>query len=530
VSIGDNSRAVGFNALSIASDSLAIGLQSVAIGHDAKTNADYSIALGAQTKAKRSNSIAIGIQAIANGSNAVALGGYSEATGNNSTALGFLSKAYGGTSVALGGATANGHGSFAVGQESDSYGNRSMALGYEVYTNAVGAVAIGSGTKEGSITYRMSNSNSNSLAVGFNSNIPTLFVGTSAGRDTTGNVGVGTVKPDAKLDVAGVIKSDAIIADNGNFVSIDASYADIDDIETNNLNTVSLSTASLKVGIQHRNHSANTLMSGLNNLITPNNDNSVAIGERNNTAARAAATIGYANVVASVDSNDENGNTQAIAPIALGYKNVAKGTGSIAMGAYNHANANNSIAIGKHTSVNAEDSIVLGHDITNNHGNSLLIGFEESKALFATTGLKITKEIKAQEQRLEDYEFYVDYYTTLMESNPNYRWLKRYIDNWEKYTIPAIKEELADLVRKGDDEPRVGINTEEPKRSLHISGVMRLEPIDKAPLDPSPGDIFMHESGALCVYMKIEPYVTNSWRKTTISGQWEKIVGEGDCL
>ena len=43
------------------------------------------------------------------------------------------------------------------------------------------------------------------MKIGFNSNIPTLFVGSSAGVGTTGNVGIGTTSPSQKLEVNGRI-------------------------------------------------------------------------------------------------------------------------------------------------------------------------------------------------------------------------------------------------------------------------------------------------------------------------------------
>src|SRR5690606_23322670 len=44
-----------------------------------------------------------------------------------------------------------------------------------------------------------------SLMVGFNSNAATLFVGTANGGNTIGNVGIGTIDPQAALEVNGEI-------------------------------------------------------------------------------------------------------------------------------------------------------------------------------------------------------------------------------------------------------------------------------------------------------------------------------------
>ncbi|MCB0405450.1 MAG: right-handed parallel beta-helix repeat-containing protein, partial [Bdellovibrionales bacterium] len=65
-----------------------------------------------------------------------------------------------------------------------------------------------------------------------------------------------------------------------------------------------------------------------------------------------------------------------------------------------------------------------------------------------------------------------------------------------------------------DDNGNVGIGTTEPKRTAHISGVMRLEPQTQAPAAPANGDIYFHQSGALCVY-------SNS--------RWEKLNQSGSC-
>jgi hypothetical protein len=62
----------------------------------------------------------------------------------------------------------------------------------------VQAMVIGNGVRE---TQRLINNTSNSLAIGFNSTIPTLFVSSASGANTTGNVGIGTTAPQAKLHI-----------------------------------------------------------------------------------------------------------------------------------------------------------------------------------------------------------------------------------------------------------------------------------------------------------------------------------------
>ena len=60
----------------------------------------------------------------------------------------------------------------------------------------------------------------------------------------------------------------------------------------------------------------------------------------------------------------------------------------------------------------------------------------------------------------------------------------------------------------------LGLGGAAPQRTLHVNSVMRLEPTNLVPANPSKGDIFMHRSGAACVF----------------TGQiWEKMNVTGSC-
>lgn len=82
---------------------------------------------------------------------------------------------------------------------SSAQGLSSLAIGTRVWTTgaADNAIIIGSG----SVAASMSNNIANSLMVGFNSNIPTLFIGAASGINTIGRVGVGTTNPRANFQV-----------------------------------------------------------------------------------------------------------------------------------------------------------------------------------------------------------------------------------------------------------------------------------------------------------------------------------------
>ena len=149
-------------------DDANIGSHSFAAG-GWTTNArgNFSVALGDDTSTgfAGTSAFAAGSQSQANGTVSIALGDVAVATGDHSHAYGSSATANGGFSTAMG---------FYVTAD----GNSSMVLGRGVNNGA-----------------RLGNGIDNSLAVGFNSTIPTVFVGPSAGAGKTGNVGVGTSTP-----------------------------------------------------------------------------------------------------------------------------------------------------------------------------------------------------------------------------------------------------------------------------------------------------------------------------------------------
>lgn len=95
--------------------------------------------------------------------------------------------------------------SFSVGYYAKANASSALALGRYVKSQATNAMVIGSGTGN-TDTKTLINKTPNSLMVGFNSSVPTLFVSNSSGFNSTGKVGIGNViNPESKLH----IKSDA---------------------------------------------------------------------------------------------------------------------------------------------------------------------------------------------------------------------------------------------------------------------------------------------------------------------------------
>ncbi|MDA0773125.1 MAG: hypothetical protein O3C63_09325 [Cyanobacteria bacterium] len=521
IAIGNFSTANGQNALSILSASMADGREAIAIGDETIAQGDTTIAIGSSAEAKENYALAIGSEAKAEGQFTTAIGRIANAQRDYATAIGVSSNAVGRYATSLSG-NAQADFALALGTSSNAIGKRSISIGVNTHAENPGSLAMGEmvssfadnaftigrgyHTNSGGMS-SLVNSTQNSLIVGFNSSTPTLFVGDSVSNGNTGSVGIGTINPSAKLDVAGNMKVQETISAKSLQIQKNARIGSV--IVNKTLSAGKLASDSIVAGTLTSSLIVNHGLFASGGVNSVSGEGSATIGMRNRSEGNSAITLGYKNMAVRTIEKASGQPEEAKGPVALGYENIARGTGSIAMGSSNKAEAEHSIAIGQHATANGESSIVIGHDITNNHENSLLIGFQESTAIFATTGLTMTKRMKDLERNITNLESRIEYYSPYAA---RYAWLKAHIDRWIG-NVENYKTELAELMGKSGNQPRVGINTNEPKRSLHISGVMRLEPLPEAPINPAPGDIFMHKSGALCVYIQ----------------SWEVIAGSGSC-
>lgn len=108
----------------------------------------------------------------------------------------------------------------AIGNFSSGAGLHSLAIGRHAVTtvNATNSIAMGSGAGQ----IPMVLNQANSLGIGFNSDIPTLYVGPSSGLGTTGSVGIGTTSPVSKLHIRNTqatglptLPEDFVVVENG---------------------------------------------------------------------------------------------------------------------------------------------------------------------------------------------------------------------------------------------------------------------------------------------------------------------------
>jgi len=196
----ENPDSVGENSFTSGYESKAIGQYSQALGYKAIARGEYSTAIGLNAVANNRNSFAFGEGTKAIGGLSTAIGYYTTASGLSSYANGYCSVASGNPSTALGSATlASGNFSTAMGFYSKARGSSTTAMGYntdapsycETVIGAYNTIYVPLGEYEWKPTDR-------------------LFVignGTSSLRSDaltvlkSGNVGIGTSAPSAKLEI-----------------------------------------------------------------------------------------------------------------------------------------------------------------------------------------------------------------------------------------------------------------------------------------------------------------------------------------
>lgn len=197
---GDYSAAFGYFAEATGDYSFSLGSTSKAIGN-------YSFAHGYQSEARGDYSVAMGYRAIADtgASAAFSVGSDTVASGNNSAAFGIQSVASGAQSFAVGNITqATGDNSFTMGFDSIAAADTAIAMGYWVESRAANAITMGRGIDDAN---PIVNNTANSLMIGFNSDVPTFFVGPGDGTSgSIGNVGIGTASPQRALHVDDVMR------------------------------------------------------------------------------------------------------------------------------------------------------------------------------------------------------------------------------------------------------------------------------------------------------------------------------------
>lgn len=186
-STGNANNGSGPYSFSNGTGNITIGANSAGIGSVNTTSGINSLALGSNNSSSGSNSITFGYQNTASNSYSLSGGYKSISSGAYGISLGYFSKA-----------------------ESIF----SLSIGRYVKSSNTNSHVIGTGNNA---SYYLDNNIPNSLMIGYNSNIPTLFISPSVGNNQIGKVGIGTTNVNCgsncdgySLFVIGGIKTELI--------------------------------------------------------------------------------------------------------------------------------------------------------------------------------------------------------------------------------------------------------------------------------------------------------------------------------
>ena len=188
------------NAMATQWDDPNIGGYSAAFGQDALASGGWSMATGSGTTASGVGACAFGTATIASGIGAFAFGPQNAiASGDGSFAGGYSVSATNRASFVFGeNAFATGPFATCFGTAAQATGQLSYAFGSFITASATNSNVIG----DGLFAQPLINSTSNSLMVGFQSNVATFFVGGATGASgSLGNVGIGTSTPTNRCEI-----------------------------------------------------------------------------------------------------------------------------------------------------------------------------------------------------------------------------------------------------------------------------------------------------------------------------------------
>jgi hypothetical protein len=446
--VGDNTTASGEGSTAMGNSTVSSNLASTAMGQDTTASGEGSTAMGYGTTASGLISTAMGMATTASGEGSTAMGDNTTASGDGSTAMGMVTTASGEGSTAMGLlTTASGNYSTAMGNVTTASGNYSTAMGnvtaasgdssiaagqYVTAGPNANTIALGTGVDDFNV---MTNNTTNSLMVGFDSDVPTLFVGPAAGVGTYGNIGIRTTTPEtsAALEIAGTdgalllprmssAQQDALTGVNGMLIynsetnkfrgRENGAWSDLGGGDFMADGSVPM-TGGLTVG-------ANTGTDGydVNFYGTYNGDTgsrlfwntsksafrvgrvtgaqwdnanvgpySFASGYDATASGHGSIATGFSSTASGLYSTAMGENTVASndASTAMGFQTTASGFASTAMGDSTTASGDYSIAAGQYVTAGPNaNTIALGKGVgdfnrmTNNTANSLGVGFNST--------------------------------------------------------------------------------------------------------------------------------------------------------
>jgi hypothetical protein len=376
------------------------------------------------------------------GTNAFAGGEENQASGQSAFSYGKLNQASGPFSIALGRESkALDHAAIALGYHAEAKVGNTIAIGKFVESTSSSAITIGTGTGTGSNMLR--NNFSHSFMLGFYSNVPTIFVGPSDGAGTTGSIGIGNIgisnmtDPQAKLHMLSDIDEAAIL-------------------KLEHRTTGTKRYAEIGLGT-HRIRAGNT-----ENMVFSTPDaNKDFVFENGNVGIGVSNPSKKLEVAGDIDFSGNlysNGQLFTGSNWTVNGENIYRSTGYVGIGIDQPT-----------TSLGVIGTISVGYHVpVPNDQNNVLVEGKVGIGTFAPEApLDVAGKIRSESLQLTQ-GFYPGYLLT-SDDQGHAIW-----------TNPETILNIGPWQRQGNNVfvtgyDRVGIGTDQPAESLHVSGNIRLD-------------------------------------------------------
>lgn len=368
------------NATAIGYDNDARGYGSTSVGFSNYSSNSYTTAIGVDNDARGYRSTSVGFSNYVTGYEAIAFGFENTASATQSTSIGSYVTASGVGSTGVGrGVLAIGSYSYGFGRSVAVSADNATAVGtfltadhaYEIVTGHYNDISVSGNTTSWVSTDRIF-SVGNGQTSTLRSNALTIL--------KNGNTGIGTVTPSAKLHIGGTAGVDGIKFPDGTMQTTAASLDTDWTISGNNQYSgvsgnvgVGTTTPSAKLHVEGTvvlgvGSDAGTGSAVMGKFSSASGDNAIALGNDANATGVYSGAWGHQTTASGY------------AALALGWVSTATSTNSVAIGAWANASGRGATALGDNTTAESGYETVVGRyntdytpgNVNNWHGSDRL--------------------------------------------------------------------------------------------------------------------------------------------------------------
>jgi hypothetical protein len=454
----------------IGTENISTGINSFASGYQNQALGDYSFVSGRESKSLRNYSAVIGSWSTTDGLHSFVIGSQSKSLSN-----------YG----------------YIFGRSSKVQNSSAMLIGYYLSSGANSQIVVGNGLDT---LQPLTCNQPYSLAVGFNSTVPTFFVGQSSGAGTSGRIGIGNVtEPQAKLHIRADANEHATLRLETTGSNKHSRLYFSDDIyltasPQNNLSFTLPENNNLifengNVGIGTSQPQAKLHVHGDFQVGDTANPQNMRLYGSINATGECATAFGTGNTAGGNYSfvAGENSKANGRSSFSLGQSTNVYDNYALGIGRYLEVYGSSSLAIGRYLKTLSSESMVIGYGFSetqtldNNVNRSLMIGFGSTKpTLFVgpTVGVNNTGKIGIGNVTDPQAKLHIradanEHATLRLEATGSNKHSRLYFSD-DIYLTASPQNNLSFTLPENNnlifENGNVGIGTFQPEAKLHVHG------------------------------------------------------------